>query len=42
MLLVVPDMKELSRRLSDAAKEKLGKYDGWSAKPVARTDPNPV
>jgi len=42
MLLVVPDMKELSRRLSDAAKEKQGKYDGWSAKPVARTDVNPV
>ena len=38
MLLVVPEMKELSRRLTDAAKEKEGKYDGWSAKPVARTD----
>ena len=34
MLLVVPDMKELSRRLTDAAKEKEGRYDGWSAKPV--------
>jgi histidinol-phosphate/aromatic aminotransferase/cobyric acid decarboxylase-like protein len=42
MLLVVPDMKELSRRLTDAAKEKEGRYDGWSAKPVARTDVNPV
>jgi hypothetical protein len=42
MLLVVPDMKELSRRLTDAAKEKEGRYDGWSAKPVARTDLNPV
>ena len=42
MLLVVPDMKELSRRLTDAAKEKHGRYDGWSAKPVARTDLNPV
>ena len=42
MLLVVPDMKELSRRLTDAAKEREGRYDGWSAKPVARTDINPV
>jgi hypothetical protein len=42
MLLVVPDMKELSRRLTDAAKEKEGRYDGWSAKPVARTDSAPV
>jgi hypothetical protein len=42
MLLVVPDMKELSRRLTDAAKEQHGRYDGWSAKPVARTDINPV
>ena len=38
MLLVVPEMKELSRRLTDAAKEREGRYDGWSAKPVARTD----
>jgi len=42
MMLVVPDMKALSRRLTDAAKEKDGKYDGWSAKPVARADSNPV
>jgi len=42
MLLVVPEMKELSRRLTDAAKEKDGRYDGWSAKLVARTDVNPV
>jgi hypothetical protein len=42
MLLVVPDMKALSRRLTDAAKEKDGRYDGWSAKPVARTDVNAV
>jgi hypothetical protein len=35
-------MKELSRRLTDAAKEKEGRYDGWSAKPVARIDVNPV
>ena len=30
MQLVVPDMKELSRRLTDAAKEREGRYDGWS------------
>ena len=42
MLLVVPDMKELSRRLTDAAKEKEGRYDGWSAKPVARTEHRPA
>ncbi len=42
MLLVVPDMKALSRRLTDAAKDKDGRYDGWRAKPVARTDINPV
>jgi hypothetical protein len=42
MLLVVPDMKEISRRLTDAAKEKEGRYDGWSAKPVARSDIDPV
>jgi len=42
MMLVVPDMKALSRRLTDAAKEQNGRYDGWSAKPVARTDLNPA
>ena len=30
MLLTVPDMQELSRRLTDAANEKGGRYDGWS------------
>ncbi len=38
MKLTVPDMQALSRRLTDAAKEKEGRYDGWAAKPVARTD----
>ena len=42
MQLTVPDMQALSRRLTDAAKEKEGRYDGWSAKPVARTDISPV
>jgi regulator of RNase E activity RraB len=42
MQLTVPDMQALSRRLTDAAKEKEGRYDGWAAKPVARTDINPV
>jgi hypothetical protein len=31
-------MQELSRRLTEAATERQGRYDGWSAKPVARTD----
>src|SRR5690349_1881621 len=35
MLLNVPDMQDLSRRLTDAARERGGRYDGWSAKPVA-------
>jgi len=34
MKLTVPDMQELSRRLTDAATEKGGRYDGWSAKQV--------
>jgi hypothetical protein len=38
MKLTVPDMKELSRRLTDAAKEMGGRYDGWSAKEVARPE----
>jgi hypothetical protein len=42
MQLTVPDMQALSRRLTDAATEKGGRYDGWSAKQVPRTDPNPV
>ena len=37
MQLTVPDMQALSRRLSDAAKEKSGRYDGWAAKQVPRT-----
>ena len=38
MQLTVPDMKELSRKLTDAASELGGRYDGWSAKEVPRTD----
>ena len=37
--LTVPDMQELSRRLTDAATARGGRYDGWSAKQVPRTDP---
>jgi hypothetical protein len=36
--LTVPDMQDLSRRLTDAAVAKSGRYDGWSAKQVPRTD----
>jgi hypothetical protein len=36
MQLTVPGMQDLSRRLTDAAKEKGGRYDGWSAKQVPR------
>ena len=32
MQLTVPDMQELSRRLTDQAKEMGGRYDGWSSK----------
>jgi hypothetical protein len=39
MQLTVPDMQELSRRLTEAATERKGRYDGWSAKPVARAGP---
>jgi hypothetical protein len=35
MKLTVPDMQELSRRLTEAATTRGGRYDGWSAKPVA-------
>jgi hypothetical protein len=35
--LTVPDMQDLSRRLTDAALAKNGRYDGWSAKQVPRT-----
>ena len=38
MQLTVPDMQDLSRRLTDAATEQGGRYDGWSAKQVPRTD----
>jgi hypothetical protein len=38
MQLTVPAMQELSRRLTDAATERGGRYDGWSAKQVPRTD----
>jgi hypothetical protein len=38
MQLTVPDMQELSRKLTDAATAKGGRYDGWSAKQVPRTD----
>ena len=38
MHLTVPDMQALSRRLTDAAIAKNGRYDGWSAKQVPRTD----
>jgi hypothetical protein len=38
MQLTVPGMQDLSRRLTDAAKEKGGRYDGWSAKEVPRAE----
>lgn len=38
MKLTVPDMQELSRRLTEAATLRGGRYDGWSAKQVPRTD----
>lgn len=37
MQLTVPDMQDLSRRLTEAATARGGRYDGWSAKPVAIT-----
>ena len=39
MILTVPDMQELSRRLTEQAKEMGGRYDGWSAKQVPREGP---
>jgi regulator of RNase E activity RraB len=36
MQLTVPDMQALSRRLTEAATQKSGRYDGWSAKQVPR------
>lgn len=41
MQLTVPDMQDLSRRLTDAARERKGRYDGWSAKQVPIT-PSPL
>jgi histidinol-phosphate/aromatic aminotransferase/cobyric acid decarboxylase-like protein len=41
MQLTVPDMQELSRKLSEAATLKNGRYDGWSAKQVPRTESPP-
>jgi hypothetical protein len=38
MKLTVPDMQELSRRLTEAATTRQGRYDGWSAKQVPRAD----
>lgn len=38
MKLTVPDMQELSRRLTEAATARQGRYDGWSAKQVPRSD----
>src|SRR5688572_3664295 len=35
MQLTVPDMQELSRRLTDTAVALGGRYDGWSAKQAA-------
>lgn len=39
MQLTVPDMQELSRRLTEAATERKGRYDGWSAKQVPIAPP---
>ena len=36
--LTVPDMQDLSRRLTDMALAKGGRYDGWSAKQVPIAD----
>ena len=38
MKLTVPDMQELSRRLTDAATQRGGRYDGWAAKQVPIVD----
>jgi hypothetical protein len=37
MQLTVPDMQALSRRLTDVATARGGRYDGWSAKQVPIT-----
>jgi Regulator of ribonuclease activity B len=31
MRLIVPDMQELSRRMTELATENRGRYDGWAA-----------
>jgi regulator of ribonuclease activity B len=36
--LSAPDMKELSRRLTDLASAQGGRYDGWTAGHVARDE----
>ncbi len=36
--LTVPDMQDLSRRLTDIATTRGGRYDGWSAKQVPIAD----
>jgi hypothetical protein len=36
MQLTVPDMQELSRKLTVAATARKGRYDGWSAKQVPK------
>ncbi len=38
MQLTVPDMQDLSRRLTEAATAKGGRYDGWSAKQVPKPE----
>jgi len=42
MQLTVPDMQELSRRLTEAATQRQGRYDGWSAKEVPIAPGPPV
>ena len=42
MQLTVPDMQALSRKLSDAANLRKGRYDGWSAKQVPRAPGPPA
>jgi len=40
MRLVVPDMQEISRRLTALASEFRGRYDGWAAPPPSRPGQN--
>jgi hypothetical protein len=42
MQLTVPDMQDLSRRLTEAAAMRKGRYDGWSAKEVPIAPGPPV